>query len=200
MASGSLIDRLAELREERGLTQEAVASLMGTTQPVVARLEAGGRDPRLSTIERYAAALDIELVTRSATSSRRTSVGGLASRIRARLERGDESATATFREVVQFVDDAVGLDAGAIDLAIRSEPVSTGDRRWDALLAATADWLADGALLPRPRWTGSARRVLAAPGWFVTPSPKLHRLVRASTPPAFADHGVFVDGASLESV
>jgi predicted transcriptional regulator len=39
---------------------------MGTSQPVVARLEGGDLDSRLSTLERYAAAvgLEIDLVVR----------------------------------------------------------------------------------------------------------------------------------------
>ena len=54
MTTAPLVERLVALREQAGLTQSQVAARMGTTQPVIARLEAGGRDPRLSTIERYA--------------------------------------------------------------------------------------------------------------------------------------------------
>lgn len=50
-----LVRRLAERRVERGLTQAEVARKMGTTQPYIARLEAGRIDPRLSTLLRYAA-------------------------------------------------------------------------------------------------------------------------------------------------
>jgi transcriptional regulator with XRE-family HTH domain len=40
-----------------GLTQTQVAARMGTSQSAVARVEAAGSDVRLSTIERYAAAV-----------------------------------------------------------------------------------------------------------------------------------------------
>jgi len=43
-----------------------MAEKMGTSQPSVARLEAGAADPRLSTLERYAAALGVELEFASA--------------------------------------------------------------------------------------------------------------------------------------
>lgn len=200
MAPASIVSRLSELREERGLTQQAVASLMGTSQPVVARLEAGGRDPRLSTVERYAAALDVDLVVQRSNEGVHPSIGRVADRIRARLERDDESATETFREIVQFVDDASRLSSGALAAAVGQVPVSTGDRRWDSLLAATAEWVAERAGIETPRWTSATRRVMPPPGWVVTPNKRLHRLVRSSTPEAFARHGVYIDGASLESV
>jgi transcriptional regulator with XRE-family HTH domain len=52
-----LVERLVERRRQLGLSQREVAERMGTSQPAVARLEAGGTDVRLSTLERYAAAL-----------------------------------------------------------------------------------------------------------------------------------------------
>jgi transcriptional regulator with XRE-family HTH domain len=44
-----------------GLSQTEVAARMGTSQSAVARLESGSADIRLSTLERYAAALDQQL-------------------------------------------------------------------------------------------------------------------------------------------
>jgi len=52
-----LLRELAVRREKRGLSQTLVAASMGTSQSAVARLEAGEADPKLSTVERYAAAL-----------------------------------------------------------------------------------------------------------------------------------------------
>jgi transcriptional regulator with XRE-family HTH domain len=56
--SGEVVEALVRRRQRLGLTQTAVAARMGTSQSAVARLEAGRSDPRLSTLERYAAALD----------------------------------------------------------------------------------------------------------------------------------------------
>lgn len=49
--------RLRELRDARGLSQRQLAERVGTTQSVIARLEAGGTKPSLSTLERVASAL-----------------------------------------------------------------------------------------------------------------------------------------------
>jgi predicted transcriptional regulator len=57
LARRRLLRELTEHRAELGLSQTVVAARMGTSQSVVARLESGEVDARLSTIERYAAAL-----------------------------------------------------------------------------------------------------------------------------------------------
>lgn len=56
-----LAAELIETRTELGLSQTEVAARMGTSQSAVARLESGHADVRLSTLERYAAALDHQL-------------------------------------------------------------------------------------------------------------------------------------------
>jgi transcriptional regulator with XRE-family HTH domain len=48
---------LVARRRALGLSQTEVAARMGTSQSAVARLETGSADVRLSTLERYAAAL-----------------------------------------------------------------------------------------------------------------------------------------------
>lgn len=57
LARRRLLKELAEHRVALGLSQTVVAARMGTSQSVVARLESGEVDARLSTVERYAAAL-----------------------------------------------------------------------------------------------------------------------------------------------
>lgn len=52
-----LLRELAAKREKLGLSQTLVAARMGTSQSAVARLEAGEVDAKLSTVERFAAAL-----------------------------------------------------------------------------------------------------------------------------------------------
>jgi predicted transcriptional regulator len=54
----ALAEELVERRVALGLSQTAVAARMGTSQSAVARLETGEVDVRLSTLERYAAAVD----------------------------------------------------------------------------------------------------------------------------------------------
>lgn len=63
----SLSSALASRRVALGLSQTEVAARMGTSQSAVARLESGVADMRLSTLERYALALDRQLDWQLAT-------------------------------------------------------------------------------------------------------------------------------------
>ena len=55
-------EQVATQRKARDLSQAELAELTGTTQSAIARLEAGGRPPRIDTLLRIAEALDCELV------------------------------------------------------------------------------------------------------------------------------------------
>ena len=57
-----IADRVAERRTAMGMSQRELADLCGTTQSAIARLERGGRPPRIDTLLRIAEALDCELV------------------------------------------------------------------------------------------------------------------------------------------
>ncbi|HEY6539078.1 MAG TPA: helix-turn-helix transcriptional regulator [Candidatus Dormibacteraeota bacterium] len=57
----SLGSELMARRVDLGLSQTEVAARMGTSQSAIARFESGSADVRLSTLERYAAALDQRL-------------------------------------------------------------------------------------------------------------------------------------------
>ncbi len=53
---------VAQNRQARGMSQQELAILCGTTQSAIARLERGGRPPKLDTLMRIADALDAELL------------------------------------------------------------------------------------------------------------------------------------------
>lgn len=63
----SILERLVEIRNLRGLRQKDVAELMGIGQPALSELESGNTAPKLDTIQRYAKALgyDVEWTLRS---------------------------------------------------------------------------------------------------------------------------------------
>ncbi len=56
-----IADDVAARRVDQGLSQRELAELTGTTQSAIARLERGGRPPRIDTLLRIAEALDCDL-------------------------------------------------------------------------------------------------------------------------------------------
>src|SRR3954463_4160897 len=56
-----IADQVAQRRIELGLSQQQLAHLVGTTQSAIARLERGGRPPRIDTLLRISEALDCDL-------------------------------------------------------------------------------------------------------------------------------------------
>ncbi|HEY3050959.1 MAG TPA: helix-turn-helix transcriptional regulator [Gaiellaceae bacterium] len=54
-------DQVAEQRRAHGLSQKELAELTGTTQSAIARLESGGRPPRIDTLLGIAEALNCDL-------------------------------------------------------------------------------------------------------------------------------------------
>ena len=57
----SIATQVTERRHALGLSQAQLAELVGTTQSAIARLERGGRPPRIDTLLRIADALGCEL-------------------------------------------------------------------------------------------------------------------------------------------
>ena len=62
-----LVADLTSQRRSAGLSQTEVAARMGTSQSAVARLETGDADVRVSTLERYAAAIGSQLAWQAQT-------------------------------------------------------------------------------------------------------------------------------------
>ncbi|WP_370327227.1 helix-turn-helix domain-containing protein [Euzebya sp.] len=59
-----LAGEIRALREARGLSQQQLAEMVGTTQSAIARLEGGHVSPNLKTLDRIADALGVELSLR----------------------------------------------------------------------------------------------------------------------------------------
>lgn len=57
-----VIENIRRIRKERGLTQEELAELCGTSVSYIGLLEIGKNIPKLSTIERIANALNVDYI------------------------------------------------------------------------------------------------------------------------------------------
>lgn len=58
----AIAGKVSERRAAIGMSQRQLAELVGTTQSAIARLERGGRPPRIDTLLKIAEALECELI------------------------------------------------------------------------------------------------------------------------------------------
>lgn len=79
MDGSDLLNEIARRRVALGLSQREVAQRMGSSQPGVARLERRAADPKLSTVVRYAAAVeaDLDVISRSGAAGFSILVSGV---------------------------------------------------------------------------------------------------------------------------
>jgi transcriptional regulator with XRE-family HTH domain len=99
MTSDQLI---RDARRQSGLTQAELAERLGSTQSAVARLEAAGANPRLSTLTRALEACDREIVLES--RPRRSSIDEtlVAARLRLTPEQRIKSFERSYANVREF--------------------------------------------------------------------------------------------------
>jgi HTH-type transcriptional regulator / antitoxin HipB len=62
-------EQIRDARENAGLSQRDLATRMGTSQAAVARLEAGGVGATLTTLQKVAAALDLQIAVEFSKAS-----------------------------------------------------------------------------------------------------------------------------------
>jgi len=102
-----------------------------------------------------------------------------------------ESDRTRWRMFLEFRRGATESGRAALTL-IEEEPATTGDLRYDALLAAAAEYVAARFCTPSPLWTTGGDRFLRS-AWWVSDLPSARMYALAGTPAAFRRHGIYVD-------
>ncbi len=189
-----------ELRAKRtrqGLTLASVARAAGTSAPNLSAYERGQKRPNPATLTRLLAAIAVGKDSPIHRSGLLT-IPATAAAIRADVRSGQASTSDTLRYVRETINNASFVVDNDLDrAAFFAEPSTTGDQRWDALLAGVVDHLARRHQFEPPTWTAS-RSVI--PFWFVGSTPALHAYAYAHSPAPLANRGVFIDPSDLESV
>ncbi len=173
------------------MTQAQMARRAGTAQPAVAAYESGARTPTLATLERLLNACehDLELHARARVRRGAASLEQLAPMIAEDLGRNRERDA--LRLLFGFADDFRGSSRAGMVGLLREQPPPTGEARFDAALAGTAEFFAREGAVATPEWVEEPNRFVE-PWWFVASRPALHAYTLAHTPAVFARHGVFL--------
>jgi transcriptional regulator with XRE-family HTH domain len=182
---------IKEARQAAGITQHEMANRAGTAQPAVAAYESGARTPTIATLERLFDACEHDLEVRRLPRLRRgaASLEQLAPTIAEDLARDREGDA--LRLLFGFADDFRGSSRPGKIALLREAPPGTGDARFDAALAGTAEFFARESAIPTPRWVDEPNRFVE-PWWFATDRPAFEAYTLAHTPAVFARHGVFL--------
>ena len=115
--------------------------------------------------------------------------------IREELHQGDVEFA--LRLLARAVSDIRTLTDPTERAAAMTSPPSTGDFRWDTLIAATFKREAKMSGAPPPEWTDAP--ALGDP-WFPDPDPLLADRHVAATPTELAERNIFFDRRNLESL
>jgi transcriptional regulator with XRE-family HTH domain len=182
---------IKQARRDAGITQLEMAHRAGTAQPAVAAYESGVRTPTIATLERLLNGCEHDLQLSSSPHTRR----GAASLEQLAPEIAEDLALAREHDALRllfgFADDFRGSSRpGKISL-IREEPPGTGDPRFDAALAGTAEFFARESEIATPEWVEEPIRFVE-PWWFATDRSAFEAYTFAHTPAVFARHGVFI--------
>ncbi|MDA8184937.1 MAG: hypothetical protein ACYCUF_02945 [Acidimicrobiales bacterium] len=123
-------------------------------------------------------------------------VGELTAEVRQSLATG-EGRGSTLRLIRQFLMDLQRAEDPAE--LLHENPETTGDRRWDALIAGVVEDFTLHRCIEAPEWVFEPAR-FSTPWWFVTTIEAMRPTVIVETPAALANHGVFISRASLVNV
>jgi transcriptional regulator with XRE-family HTH domain len=188
------VDSMTLIRTARhaaGITQVELAERVGTTQSAVASYESGAKRPNLATLSRLLDGCehDVEVLARPRIRRGAASLGDLSAKISGDLSADKENDA--LRLLFGFADDFRGSSRPGRIALIAEEPPPTGDARFDAALAGTAEFFAAEAGIAAPMWVDGPDRFLE-PWWFVASRPAFDAYTLAHTPALFARHGVFM--------
>lgn len=189
-ALASVVIRRA--RRAAGLTQGQLAVLAGTSQSAIAAYESGAREPTLPVLDRMVRASGHVLSVTIAPDSRLFRLGDLADGLRA---TDDEQRR--MRLVFEFLRGAQE-DGQPVQLLVAAEPARTGDRRFDALLAAIAEDLCVHAEISPPGWVNDSDRYLDG-FWWVSNLPSARARALVHTPASYRRRGVMLDRHDLSA-
>jgi transcriptional regulator with XRE-family HTH domain len=183
-----VVEGLARAHADSGLTQADFATALGTSASRMSAYLAGRTMPSAGL---YLRAIHLARSLKEARERGWMTPQSTAREIRGALRHEDE--TWAFKMALQARDqlgDLLGSGSSLVS-AWAAAPPSTGDRRWDALLAAlTAHTFADAGERP-PLWAVHPSKPLSPEEEWTLPSLLLSEdAVRAHTPDWLAAYGI----------
>jgi transcriptional regulator with XRE-family HTH domain len=193
MKKQSSADILIAAREKSGLTQTQMARIAKTSQSAIAAYEAGDREPTVPVLQRMLAATGHNLMIAFEADRNIYRVADLARDIRKTSIKNRERR---LRLVFEFLRE---VDAKELTLRVAVEPESTGDLRFDAMLAALSEDLCVSNGVSPPSWVFADQRFLDS-AWWVSNLKSARTRALVNAPASYRRRGVMIDRHDLTSV
>jgi hypothetical protein len=172
-----------------------VARAAGTSETNVSAYERGVKRTSARTERRLRAVIDAAAES-PIHAARLSTVSATAATLRHGLREAWSTAE-LLRVVRQMRSDATHLRSLTDRAAFYAAPSTTGDPRWDALLAAVVEEDHLHAGQPAPAWTrGHTLRNF----WFVPENPDLHAYAFAHSPMSMQVRGVMLDASQVRAL
>jgi hypothetical protein len=168
-----------------------LASRAGLHQSALADIERGAHDTRGGQLDRLVNAAGYRLAVLPTSARSATDWGDF---IYQELRSPRRSEAVAFRALIGLNDDLVGQSKPLQVALCVAPPAPSGDRRFDAGIAAVVEYRLSTASLPVPDWVREPQRTLKEP-WVVSPHAD-----SAAIPRAFRRHGVLLAESELASV
>ena len=185
---------LEAARKSRGISQVALARKARTFQANISLIESGNNDPGLSTIEQCLSPLGFRLI---AIPTNKPTVAEFALILGQAIQ--EKKLSKVFRLIIQLSDN-LNEEEPEVCVALCTSPApTTGDVRYDALLAGVVEYTLSRRRLPIPEWVHEEIRVLPE-SWVVDKYAKDAASVVKVTPRAFLKHNVVIDKREFASV
>jgi len=173
-------DALFELRDAvNSYSQRSLAKHLGVSQPAIAQRLRG--------------------FTSDYDTNPYFTLRSLSDALAQELREEQLDLSSCLRLVAQAMSDFRRLRYARDRRTFLRQPATTGDRQWDAFLAAVAAREARLCGIDIPVWSEQPEFFLGQ-AWFVTQSPGLRALAFVESPADFALRNVYLDPAELESV
>ena len=193
MKKQSSADLLIAAREKSGLTQTQMARIAKTSQSAIAAYEAGNREPTVPVLQRMLAATGHNLMIAFEADRNIYRVADLARDIRKTSIKNRERR---LRLVFEFLRE---VDTKELTLRVAVEPESTGDQRFDAMLAALSEDLCVSNGVSPPSWVFADQRFLDS-AWWVSNLKSARTRALVNAPASYRRRGVMIDRHDLTSV
>ncbi len=186
-------DLLRHSRNQAGLTQRDLAVQAGVSASEVARIESYRVQPSIPVLGRLLDAIGLGVVLSGEYVDNRSNARETADSIGQALAANDEHRA--FLTWLVLLDDLKAVTSVRLVVLIQDPPRTTGDSRYDALIAGLVEYVCMARGIVPPTWVDDSWRTTE--GWCISGISDLAEIERRESPPPFSKRGVYLVEQSL---